>query len=387
MIDLRINKILFISLTLSAVIHVSLLFGLSGIVDLRFLHPALFKVVFMNLEEEPAVTHNSGKVTAHNLLKNFSKKREVRKNGLQESKQDVSQNEDHAEINEDTATVGGNVTRAVSDATKTQEESLKSQARGTETDINKETVSKVPGDEKDKITHIKSPGPSVKREPLQTMKTLKEVFSYDIFWLGIYVGKASLEAVDSKGILRITSQVHSAPVISTFYRVNDYAESLLMDGLPVNFRIKQQEGKYRSDKETVFDTNSKIITFFNYLNGTKGEHTVKDEKVWDVISGFFYLRTQPLDVGKTVYINIFDSNKFYKARIDVLRKEKIKRADNGGIETIVVKPTLESEGLFQRKGDILIWITDDERRIPIRIATKAPIGSVVAELRDFENEK
>jgi hypothetical protein len=99
---------------------------------------------------------------------------------------------------------------------------------------------------------------------------------------------------------------------------------------------------------------------------------------------FFYLRTQPLEVGKTVYVNIFDSDKFYKARIDVLKKEKIMVSNNSEIDTIIVKPILESEGLFQRKGDILIWISDDEKRIPVRVETKVPVGSVRAELRTLE---
>ncbi len=61
-----------------------------------------------------------------------------------------------------------------------------------------------------------------------------------------------LEAVSAKGKFTIRSQVHSAPFISAFYNVEDYAESKVVDGLPVKFRIKQHEGKYRSDKETIF---------------------------------------------------------------------------------------------------------------------------------------
>lgn len=227
------------------------------------------------------------------------------------------------------------------------------------------------------------------REVEDTVKLLRyvrESFYFDIYWLGIYVGKAILEASSESGVVKITSQVYSAPVISTFYKVEDYAESRVINGAPANFRIKQQEGRYKSDKETVFDFNSNKITFSNYLKGTKDEHQT-DRVLWDVISGFYFLRTQPLEVGKTVYIDIFDSNKILQAGVNVLRKEKIELPETGEIDTIVVQPVLKSEGLFQSKGDILIWLTDDENRVPIKVETKVAVGNVVAKLKVLETER
>jgi hypothetical protein len=107
----------------------------------------------------------------------------------------------------------------------------------------------------------------------------------------------------------------------------------------------------------------------------------------DVISGFYHLRTLSLEVGKVVSIDIFDSNKFYTAEVSVLGKEKIGISALGEIDTIKVKPELKSEGLFQRKGDILIWLSDDDRRIPVRVETKVPVGKVVAELKEITTEK
>lgn len=196
-----------------------------------------------------------------------------------------------------------------------------------------------------------------------------------------------MEAVDSNGLLKITSRANSSAFISAFYKVEDYAESLIRDGIPVQFRIKQHEGKYKSNKETIFDADKKNVTFINYLKGIKNEHSIRDGVAWDVISGFFYLRTQPLEVGKSIYINIFDSDKFYTAEINVLRKEKIGIPGIGEVNAVIVRPELKTEGLFQRKGDVLIWLTDDEKRIPVRVETKVPVGDVVAELRDFVMEK
>jgi|GEM_PF-798433 len=219
------------------------------------------------------------------------------------------------------------------------------------------------------------------------LKFKGEKLSYSIYWFGIHVGNAELEALESSGSVIIKSEVHSTPVISALYKVDDHSESMVINGAPVNFRIKQHEGKYRSDKETVFDPDTKHVTFSDYLKGTKNDYPIQSSELWDLISGFYYLRTQPFEVGKTIYIDIFDSNKFFQAEVNVIGKEQLKFSENKILDTVKVKPVLKSEGLFQNKGDILIWLTDDDNKTPVKIETKVPIGKVVAILKSMETEE
>ena len=65
--------------------------------------------------------------------------------------------------------------------------------------------------------------------------------------------------------------------------------------------------------------------------------------------------------------------------MQVLRREKI-ALPLGTFETIVVKPLMKSEGIFSRKGDILIWLTDDAKHIPVQMQTKVVVGSITATL-------
>jgi len=215
----------------------------------------------------------------------------------------------------------------------------------------------------------------------------REKLYYDIYWMGIYVGNAVLDAVNEGGVIRITSQAHSAPLISAFYKVEDYAESRVKDGRPFNFRIRQREGKYRSDKETMFDADGRKITYYDYLKGTKKEHSVEGRILWDVISGFYHLRTRGLEPDKTVFVDIFDSNKVLNAEVNVLGRERIEFPERGEIDTIIVKPILKSDGLFQNKGDIRIWLSDDKNRIPVRVETRVSIGNVIAALKRVESER
>jgi hypothetical protein len=46
----------------------------------------------------------------------------------------------------------------------------------------------------------------------------------------------------------------------------------------------------------------------------------------------------------------------------------------------VIQPLLKSEGIFARTGDIVIWLTDDDRRIPVQMKSKVVVGSITATL-------
>ncbi|MCX7913158.1 MAG: DUF3108 domain-containing protein [Thermodesulfovibrionales bacterium] len=220
------------------------------------------------------------------------------------------------------------------------------------------------------------------------MKISKENLFFDVYWMGIYVGKASFEAKNESDHITITSRINSAPFISNLYRVEDFAQSVIFQGKPVNFKIKQHEGRYRSNKETVFDIENGKITYFNHLKGERYDHQIpNNQPLWDIISGFYYLRTFKLKVGTSVFINIFDSNKFYNAEVKIIGKEKLKITENWESETLIIKPILLTEGLFKRRGDIKIWLTDDEYKIPVKVETSISIGKVIAKIRSIETMK
>lgn len=210
----------------------------------------------------------------------------------------------------------------------------------------------------------------------------REQLIFSLYWSGIHVGTATLEAVKGETASSITSIVHSNAVISSFYKVDDRAESRLLKGRPVGFTLLQSEGKHRGNKETIFEPERNRVTYINHLDKSRYEHDTSG-KLWDVISGFYYLRRQPLETGRSVYISMFDSNKFYNAEVKVVRREVVALEDGQEISTIIVEPRLKSEGLFQKSGEMLVWLTDDERRMPVRMEAKIKIGRVTAKLKSF----
>jgi hypothetical protein len=206
-----------------------------------------------------------------------------------------------------------------------------------------------------------------------------ERLEYDLKWQGIKAGTAVLEIKEDIGGTRIVSTAKSAKFISLFYLVDDRIESVVEKGLyPVHYSIRLKEGRHRRDKEIIFDRKAGKARHIDHLKDEKKEIDLPDN-VFDPMSGFYHMRTQKLSVGSPFFIKVFDSKRVWDMEVKVLRKERIETAI-GTFDTIVVKPLMQSEGIFYRKGEILIWLTDDEKKIPVRLSSKVKIGSIVAEL-------
>ena len=207
---------------------------------------------------------------------------------------------------------------------------------------------------------------------------------YDVTWTGIKAGEASLELTDRDGLL-ITSTAKSAKWVSLFYTVDNRVESRLSGdgttrklGQPVRYRISLREGKNKRNKEVIFDHDRKVASCIDHLRDERKECELPSP-AFDPLSSFYFLRTMPLEVGKSVFISVFDNRKVWNVEVQVLGREKI-GVPAGEFNTIVVKPLMKSEGIFYRKGELVIWLTDDEKRIPVKVKTKARLGSVIAQL-------
>jgi len=214
---------------------------------------------------------------------------------------------------------------------------------------------------------------------------IPEKFVYDLTWTGITAGTATLELMNDGDTIKIISTAQSAKWVSVFYTVDDRVESTLSKnpsppfiGQPVNYRIRVREGKHRRDKEVIFDHQNNKAKYVSYLENERKEFDLP-ASVFDPISSFYYIRTLRLEVGKPVYVTIFDSKKVWNVEVQVLRREKV-TLPIGTFDTIVVKPLMKSEGIFYRKGEIFIWLTDDIKHIPVKLQTKVAVGHINATL-------
>jgi len=208
------------------------------------------------------------------------------------------------------------------------------------------------------------------------IRSASERLDFEISWVGISVGAAYIERTGvEKPIIR--TGVDSTGWISRVYKVEDRAYSVMDNqGIPEHFEIRQQNGRKTAHKEAFFGNGT-----IRYIDHKRGEtRELKAEVVYyDVLSGFQQLRGMKIQPGSSLFLNIFDSGKTGRMEVKALRRESVETPD-GSVPALVVKPELITEGLFRHEGSILIWLSDDERRLPLRVETKMAVGTVVARL-------
>jgi hypothetical protein len=174
--------------------------------------------------------------------------------------------------------------------------------------------------------------------------------------------------------------VNSTPTFSWIYKVEDRYETLLdVTGLfPWKFVQTVREGKYKRDFSAVFDQ-------VNNIAYAEGKHYPIPPYVHDVVSAFYYMRTLDYSawrIGQKSMLENFYKDSAYSLAVKFLGRQRIE-VDAGTYDCIILEPLIKEGGLFKSEGRVVVWLTDDERKIPIKVSTKVIIGSIDAELREY----
>lgn len=213
-----------------------------------------------------------------------------------------------------------------------------------------------------------------------------ERLEYDLSWMTIKAGHTVLELKEkSEDNLIAVVNTKSTKWLSVFYRVDDYIEVLMGKGpnyTPLTYYLKLREGRHRKERKVTYDQVAEKVILNNIKKQEIKEFDFRGE-LHDPVSALYRIRSIEVKEGKPTHVHIFDNGKSYELEVKVLRKETI-RVPAGTFDTIVIKPMLKSDGIFSRKGDVYIWLTDDDRKIPVMMKSKIAIGSVAAVLTGGE---
>ena len=227
--------------------------------------------------------------------------------------------------------------------------------------------------------------------PLRTaaefLATKNEKLIYQINLLGVPVGSAELEANNDKGEVRITLRVKSNAAMTDVYPVNDFIETRHIAGNFVITKIKQQEGDFRSDIGFTIFLRDKKVFWFDRIRNRYSRETIPNSEVLDTLSGFYFLRNKALQIGRTETLHIYNGDDYALVPVEVLRRDMIRLPNLKKIDTLVVHPVRKSGGTFRSTGDTLIWLTNDENRVPVRVETTTALGKVTAELLSAESQR
>lgn len=151
--------------------------------------------------------------------------------------------------------------------------------------------------------------------------------------------------------------------------------------------ILDEQGKRVRTTETTFDRSKGVMTWTSRdPNNPAAEprHSVTDftGQLQDVLSAIYFIRTQPLEVGKSFDISIGDGGRIYTIPVHVVEKKRMKTI-LGRVEVLHVQPELFGPNrlIDDEKGEFSMWITDDQRHIPVGGRVKTDYGTFDIKLK------
>ncbi|MEP7324410.1 MAG: DUF3108 domain-containing protein [Gemmatimonadota bacterium] len=169
---------------------------------------------------------------------------------------------------------------------------------------------------------------------------------------------------------------------STFvFKMDDVMHSWARTSDMVSLRFYQEfdeDGKLRRRYYEIFPDSG----FYRERERKEQKPTVTEPL--DDAAFFYYIRTTPLEVGKTYTINRYFQQDKNPVTIEVVKREKCDLPDR---ETtcLVLHPVINAEknGMFAPRADARIWLTDDARRIPVQIRSKLGFGTVTLKIKSM----
>jgi hypothetical protein len=220
-----------------------------------------------------------------------------------------------------------------------------------------------------------------------------EKLVFDVKYGLVTAAEATLEVQSStyqgNPVWYLTTNARTYPFFDNFFQVRDKVESWWdkQTLLPYKFAKTLQEGKYRQHRIHLYDQANLSTTYqkwsFKKMEWSK-EQMALPFTTQDILSAFYYVRNQTLKPGGVVNVNITSDGRAVVTEVIVHKREKI-ASIFGNIDCLVIEPRLKGEAIFKQSGKILIWVSDDNYKIPVKLTSAVTFGSFVATLSDAKN--
>lgn len=151
---------------------------------------------------------------------------------------------------------------------------------------------------------------------------------------------------------------------------------------------RDEQGDRIRDSEAVFDYDRMMVVFTETdptdpLKPPRRISSEITEETQDLVSGVYHLRQMPLSVGSNFEVVVSDSGLVYKIPVRVTAREK-QDTVLGDIWCYRVEPEVFGKGRFiEGEGKMVIWIADNERRIPVESRLETEIGRIDVKLKEI----
>jgi hypothetical protein len=216
-----------------------------------------------------------------------------------------------------------------------------------------------------------------------------QTYVYGVEWHLFNAGTARVALGFNGGQQHVTAIADSAGVVNALYKVHDRFEAFFDPRTFCSLRVSKhtEEGSHSRQTELHFEysRNKSVLDEKNLKTGQQ-KHVENDLPacVTDVVSGFYYLASLPLQPGNSYTFPINDGNKTTEVTARVEAREQVK-VPAGTFQAVRVKAEAIS-GALQGKGTVWAWFTDDANHTPVQMRSKLGWGTLLFRLQRIEKQ-
>jgi hypothetical protein len=211
-----------------------------------------------------------------------------------------------------------------------------------------------------------------------------EAATYDVYWEGgpmnVPAGTATLsvaEGSDGADRWRFEIRAETANWVARFFQARDRFVTIAdPDLLPLEHHREIREGRRQVDRRYRYDRATRTIQ--------TGEMTLPlgADAARDALTAFYYVRTLPLEPGSIISLPMNEAGTPLVLQVSVADVEDV---EHGGsrVRALRLEPRVMRRIERRRAVAITLWLTDDERRVPLRALVDAGFGRIRLELIDY----
>jgi hypothetical protein len=212
---------------------------------------------------------------------------------------------------------------------------------------------------------------------------LGETLRFAMSVLGASGGELTLSAketqLEGRPAYKFEMSAVSGDFLSKIFLVRDYLASWVDPKTFRSLRFEKHtvEGKRVRDDLMEFDYVRKIATL-------DGKPIPIEESTLDSLSSVYYIRLLDLDRSEPISLTVVSKHMF-PLSVMVQGRETI-TTPAGTFKTIRVEPRSESDGLIGKGRNLVLWLTDDVRKMPVQLKSKLKVGTLLGKLKAVEKE-
>jgi hypothetical protein len=215
----------------------------------------------------------------------------------------------------------------------------------------------------------------------------KQTLTYSVDWRVFPAGTAVIHFESDGDREKISATADTIGAINLLFHVSDKFQSTFdrEKACTIEFDKQTAEGRRQVNQTLRVDYGQKksFLDQKNMVTGqTKHVETPVDGCLTDLLTGVFYVASQPLEVGHSFMVPVADPQRIVPVTVKVEGREEIKTS-LGTFKTVRVQPTADA-GVVKNRGNIWIWYTDDERHLPVQMRARLFWGTITFRLTGNE---